>query len=87
MRLGLSINEFWELTPYEISLIAEARKQEKEEQLQILAWAVSLIISYTGRLKRPITADKLLGKQKEHKIKRIANKEEEWQKLLERFAD
>lgn len=68
-------------------MIAEAKRFEKEEQLQMLAWAVAHIISYTGRLKKPVSPAKLLGKQKEYKVKQIVDKDKEWQELLKRFAE
>jgi len=51
-----------------------------------MAWAVAHIISYTGRLKRPISPSKLLGKKKEQKTKPIKDKKKAWEELLKRFG-
>jgi len=74
------------LTPHEITLIAEAKKFQKEEQLHLVAWAVAHIISYTGKLKRPVSPSKLLGKKKEQKTKSIKDKKKAWEELLKRFG-
>ncbi len=84
--MGLTIDEFWDLTPHEIVLIAEAKQFQKEEQLHLMAWAVAHIISYTGRLKRPVSPSKLLGKHRENRIKRITNKKQEWEELMRMFG-
>ncbi|WP_434565160.1 hypothetical protein PQ689_03345 [Thermoanaerobacterium thermosaccharolyticum] len=85
MKLGISIDEFWNYTTHEITLIAEAKKFQKEEQLHLMAWAVAHIISYTGRLKRPVSPSKLLGKKKEHKTKPIKDKKQAWNELMKKF--
>lgn len=84
--MGLTIQEFWDLTPHEIVLIAEAKQFQKEEQLHLMAWAVAHIISYTGRLKRPVSPSKLLGKKKKQKIRQIKDKKREWEELMRMFG-
>lgn len=84
--MGLTIQEFWDLTPHEIILIAEAKQFQKEEQLHLMAWAVAHIISYTGRLKRPVSPSKLLGKKKKQKIRQIKDKKREWEELMRMFG-
>jgi len=84
--MDLTIDEFWDLTPHEIALIAEAKQFQKEEQLHLMAWAVAHIISYTGRLRRPISPSKLLGKKREQKTKQIKNKKQEWEELMRMFG-
>ncbi|WP_434642768.1 hypothetical protein PQ692_00395 [Thermoanaerobacterium thermosaccharolyticum] len=84
--MGLTIQEFWDLTPHEIVLIAEAKQFQKEEQLHLMAWAVAHIISYTGRLKRPVSPSKLLGKKKERKTKPIRDKKQAWDELMKKFG-
>lgn len=86
LRIGLSHDEFWGLTPKEVSMSIEAFNRNKEEELQIVAWAVSLIVSYTGRLKKPITPDKLLGKSKPKRIE-PEEKRKEWNALLSQFKE
>lgn len=74
------------MTPHEIILIAEAKQFQKEEQLHLMAWAVAHIISYTGRLKRPVSPSKLLGKKKKQKIRQIKDKKREWEELMRMFG-
>ena len=82
----MSIQEFWELTPSEIALIAEAKNLQREDQMYQLAWAVSYIISYTGRLKRPVPPSKLLPQRQDKKPKRIENKQQEWEEIKKMFG-
>ena len=51
-----------------------------------LAWAVSYIISYTGRLKRPVSPSKLLPQRQDKKPKRIENKQQEWEEIKKMFG-
>lgn len=77
----MSIDEFWELSPKEVALVAKVKNSQLEEEMQRTAWAVAHIISYTGRLKRPITPDKLLPKKK----KQVKDTKQEWQAIKRMF--
>jgi len=66
--------------------VAEARSWQQENEMYKMAWAVSYIISYTGRLKKPITPSKLLPKREQKKTKRIENKQQEWEEIKKMFG-
>lgn len=51
-----------------------------------MAWAVAHIISYTGRLKQPVSPSKLLGKKREQKIKPVKDKKQAWNELMKKFG-
>jgi hypothetical protein len=83
LKVGIKHEEFWRLTPSEIIESIQVWNENKEEEMQRLAWAVAMIIDYTGRLKRPVKPADLLGKP----VKKITpeEKQKEWNELVERM--
>lgn len=63
--LGLLPQQFWDMTPGELKDMVEGFKLREElewrKTAQLAAWIVS------PHLKKPVTADKLLGKNKQKK--------------------
>lgn len=86
LRVGLTHEQFWSLTPKEIAMSIEAYNENKKDELQLWAWAVSLIVSYTGRLKKPIQPNELLAEQTQKRIS-PERKQEEWDAIQKRFKE
>jgi hypothetical protein len=64
IRCGVGIQEFWELTPYEIYLYAMAKTRDIEESRILLAWhAANLMNCWRGKNSAPVTVAKLIGKR------------------------
>jgi hypothetical protein len=61
----LKLEEFWKLTPYEYALITEAAADREMWQCRFTAAMVANVINTckSGKLREPITADLLLGRE------------------------
>jgi hypothetical protein len=60
--LGLKPDEFWKLTPNEIFEMAEGYQERVDTQMHLLAWHAANIMNI--HLKKKVTVNKLLGKEK-----------------------
>lgn len=61
--VGIPINEFWEITPYEISLIIKAKNQAKEEETKekiAVAYMTALWTAQWFSKKKPKPLDEIL---------------------------
>lgn len=64
--IGLSLREFWELTPFEFSLLVDAYIQKFEQEAE-----EKIILTYANALW---TAQWLFGKTKPPKLEKLLNK-------------
>lgn len=65
---GVGAEEFWRLTPYEISLVIKGRGKEIEQHQWIAAWHVSHVMNmFVKKGSSGVTPARLLGKVKEIK--------------------
>ena len=87
-QAGLLPDELWSLTPVEAQLAIEARVEMQEQEWKRTAWATAHIMNATGRLKRPITLQRLLpGLYGKSKARRYTDEEwEEQKRQLEELA-
>lgn len=70
-----------EYTPRELYYYILARMYEQDRQMQLLAWQTSLIVSYAGKLRKPVKPDSIyLSPLKRKKYKNISP-----EKLKEEF--
>jgi Phage tail assembly chaperone protein, TAC len=81
--LGIKPDEFWSMIPREFFLLVEAYNEEVEREFEVyqhlLAWHAANIMNASGNLKRSVTVDKLLGKNKKKKVS--LSREEQKKKL------
>lgn len=60
--------QFWGLTPVQFFLMVKAHGEEEARRIEalqmLLAWHAANVMNASGNLKRPISVEKLLGKQK-----------------------
>lgn len=59
---GLPIDAVWDLTPGELSLIAEAENEKRERELDLVAMHAAWIMNCWT--KKRVTPDKLLGRSR-----------------------
>jgi hypothetical protein len=82
--LGIKPDEFWSMIPREFFLLVESYNAEMEREFEVyqhlLAWHAANIMNASGNLKRSVTVDKLLGKNKK---KKVSLSREEQKKQLE----
>jgi hypothetical protein len=82
--LGIKPDEFWSMIPREFYLLVESYNAEVEREFEVyqhlLAWHAANIMNASGNLKRSVTVDKLLGKNKK---KKVSLSREEQKKQLE----
>jgi hypothetical protein len=82
--LGIKPDEFWSMIPREFFLLVESYNAEVEREFEVyqhlLAWHAANIMNASGNLKRSVTVDKLLGKNKK---KKVSLSREEQKKQLE----
>ena len=57
--IGLSLDQFWEMTPYEFGLVVGGYVDKQRQQMEMLAWVAACIMNCWT--KKKITARKLLG--------------------------
>jgi hypothetical protein len=81
--LGIKPDEFWSMIPREFYLLVESYNAEMEREFEVyqhlLAWHAANIMNASGNLKRSVTVDKLLGKNKKKKLS--LNREEQKKQL------
>lgn len=61
--VGITISEFWELTPYEISIIIKAKNQAREEETKekiAVAYMTALWTAQWFSKKKPKPLDEIL---------------------------
>lgn len=58
--LGLKPDEFWRLTPAELSELAEGYRERMDHVMHIVAWHAANVMNV--HLRRKVTPAKLLGK-------------------------
>lgn len=63
--LALMPQQFWEMTPGELKEVIEGYQLRNELEWRKIAQLAAWIVS--PHLKKPVTADKLLGKNKQQK--------------------
>lgn len=82
--LGIKPDEFWSMIPREFFFLVESYNAEVEREFEVyqhlLAWHAANIMNASGNLKRSVTVDKLLGKNKK---KKVSLSREEQKKQLE----
>ena len=60
---GIQPREFWRLTPWEVTLVTEAKAIADEGKLELVAWQTALLLNvHVPRGKPRVTVDKLLGR-------------------------
>lgn len=65
--MGISVTEFWEITPYELSIFAESyleRKEIESEERILQAYLTAL----WSRTKKMPNINKILKREKENKV-------------------
>lgn len=82
--LGLMPQQFWEMTPGELKDMVEGFKLRDELEWRKIAQLAAWITS--PHLKKPITADRLLGKNKQKKRTTPEETKAELQQLMARMG-
>ena len=62
----MTIAQFWDMTPYELSLVMEAYGERQEKQLYLTAWQTAHHLNMVS--KKRITAEKLLGRRRSSEL-------------------
>ncbi len=63
LYLGVGVAEFWDMTPRELTQLAKARKWQREQEMQRLAW-LAWSVAALMRTKQLPSLRKWLGQDK-----------------------
>jgi hypothetical protein len=80
---GIMPNEFYDLMPSEIFVCINAYSKRQEIEWNRTAWLAANIMNMY--LRKPVTPDKLLGKNQKTKIVDINKAREEYQEIKRKF--
>ena len=76
--------DFWPLTPFEALALIEGGASREEREWERVAFLAANLMNIEGKsLKRPVTADQLLGRKREVKVIDPEAKFEELRRRLE----
>ena len=75
LRCGLTIEQFWESTPWDLRIASEAYSERMRDTQEIHAGMTAALMNVTQQLKRPKrwTANKLIGPRKNDNTVRREN--------------
>ncbi len=80
-------DEFWRATPNELLDYLDGYRFRQDAHYQALAWQTAYIMNATGRLKTPVTAEKLLGRKSNKVIPDKATQSAEIKKIAQEFEE
>lgn len=81
--LPVSPDQYWRLTPVELSEMIEGAVQRDEREWERAAWITAYLLNISGKsMKRDITADELLGRPRRIRVRDFdANFESLWAEI------
>ena len=65
---GLTLDQFWSLTPREFRLVLRAKKLQQNLDLELLAWHAKNVMNVHLPRGKQMTIDKLLGRSEKPAI-------------------